>query len=99
MGGRFSPISADMPDEAVASLTLSEDGDVWMGTVNRGLMRFRARRGLEHLDHDLGLPTNRVPSLFIGRHRNIRGGPNAGLARLADPPLTNYDAPLRLHTE
>src|SRR3546814_10442622 len=35
MGGRFSPISADMPDEAVASLTLSEDGDVWMGTVNR----------------------------------------------------------------
>src|SRR3546814_6597548 len=68
MGGRFSPISADMPDEAVASLTLSEDGDVWMGTVNRGLMRFSASRGLEHLDTDMGLPNNRVPSLRSEEH-------------------------------
>src|SRR3546814_8224175 len=99
MGGRFSPISADMPDEAVASLTLSEDGDVWMGTVNRGLMRFSASRGLEHLDTDMGLPNNRVPSLFIDREQNIWAGTNAGLVRLADTPFISYDQQLGLSND
>src|SRR3546814_14278911 len=56
----YTTLFRSMPDEAVASLTLSEDGDVWMGMVNRGLMRFSASRGLEHLDTDMGLPNNRV---------------------------------------
>src|SRR3546814_1403953 len=99
MGGRFSPISADMPDEAVASLTLSEDGDVWMGTVNRGLMRFSASRGLEHLDTDMGLPNNRVPSLFIDREQNVWAGTNAGLVRLADTPFISYDQQLGLSND
>jgi diguanylate cyclase (GGDEF)-like protein len=99
MGGRFQSISADMPDEAVASLKLGKDGDIWIGTVNRGLMRFSSGRGLEHIDTGMGLPNNRVPSLFVDSEDNVWVGTNAGLVRLADTPFISYDRQLGLSND
>lgn len=99
MGGRFQLLSSAMPDEAVASLKLGKDGDVWIGTVNRGLLRFSASRGLEHIDTAMGLPNNRVPSLFIDREENVWVGTNAGLVRLADTPFISYDQQLGLSND
>lgn len=96
MGGRFAALSADMPDDAVASLQVDPEGDVWAGSVNRGLFRFSAERGVEIIDTALGLPNNRVPSLFIDSERNVWAGTNAGLVRLADTPFVNYDRQLGL---
>lgn len=99
MGGRFAPLSATLPDEAVASLQLGDDGAVWMGTVNRGLLRFSASRGLEQIDTAMGLPNNRVPSLFIDSEENVWVGTNAGLLRLADTPFISYDQQLGLSND
>lgn len=95
LGGRFSPLSKDFPDEAVASLRVDATDDIWIGTVNRGLMRYSGR-GLEVLDTTMGLPNNRVPSLFIDREGNVWAGTNAGLVRLADTPFVTYDRQLGL---
>lgn len=95
MGGRFVPLAADFPDEAVASLRVDAADAIWIGTVNRGLMRYSGR-GLEVLDTTMGLPNNRVPSLFIDREGNVWAGTNAGLVRLADTPFVSYDRQLGL---
>ncbi|PIX59621.1 MAG: GGDEF domain-containing protein [Lysobacterales bacterium CG_4_10_14_3_um_filter_64_11] len=99
MGGRFQAISVRMPDEAVASLQVADAGDVWIGTVNRGLLRFSASRGLEQIDTAMGLPNNRVPSLFIDSEENVWVGTNAGLVRLADTPFVSYDQQLGLSND
>jgi diguanylate cyclase (GGDEF)-like protein len=88
--GKFNKITADFPDEAVISLDLDSESNLWMGTVNRGILRY-GRRGLESLDAKVGLPNNRVSSLFNDREGNIWAGTNAGLVRFADTPFVTYD--------
>jgi diguanylate cyclase (GGDEF)-like protein len=88
--GKFKKITEDFPDEAVISLTLDNELNLWMGTVNRGILRY-GRNGLETLDASAGLPNNRVGSIYNDREGNIWAGSNAGLVRLADTPFVTYD--------
>lgn len=88
--GKFKKITADFPDEAVISLNLDSESNLWMGTVNRGILRY-GRRGLESLDAKAGLPNNRVGALYGDREGNIWAGTNAGLVRFADTPFVTYD--------
>ncbi|MEO6171596.1 MAG: two-component regulator propeller domain-containing protein [Arenimonas sp.] len=88
--GKFNKVTADFPDEAVISLSLDSESNLWLGTVNRGVMRY-GRRGLESLDAKAGLPNNRVGALFSDREGNIWAGTNAGLVRFADTPFVTYD--------
>ncbi|MFY2764806.1 two-component regulator propeller domain-containing protein [Arenimonas sp. MALMAid1274] len=90
-GGRFEPINAEFPKVAVASLQVDELGSLWIGTVNRGLMRLGAR-GLERFDAADGLPNNRVASLFADREGSLWVGTNAGLMRFADTPFITLDS-------
>ncbi len=95
LGGHFAKLTADFPDEAITSLRVDAKGQVWIGTVNQGLLRYSGR-GLETVDTSLGLPNNRVASLFIDREGNIWTGTNAGLVRFADTPFITYDRQLGL---
>jgi diguanylate cyclase (GGDEF)-like protein len=90
-GGHFRPLAAEFPDEAVPSLQVDTDGSLWIGTVNRGLMRY-ARGKLETFDATAGLPNNRVASLFADREGSIWVGTNAGLLRFADTPFITLDS-------
>lgn len=90
-GGRFQRISADFPNVAVASLQLDEQGSLWIGTVNKGLMRLGSR-GLERFDAGDGLPNNRVAALFADREGSVWAGTNAGLLRFADTPFVTIDS-------
>jgi len=89
--GKFKKIKDDFPDEAVISFTLDSEQNLWMGTVNKGILRY-GRRGLESLDAKAGLPNNRVSSLFNDREGNVWSGTNAGLVRFADTPFVTYDS-------
>lgn len=89
-GGRFQLVRPDFPNEAIPSLNFDAQGGLWIGTVNRGLMRL-TERGLERFDADAGLPNNRVPSIFNDREGNIWVGTNAGLLRFADTPFVTLD--------
>jgi diguanylate cyclase (GGDEF)-like protein len=90
-GGRFRPLIADFPNEAVPSLQVDADGALWIGTVNRGLMRFDDGE-LEVFDAAAGLPNNRVASLFADREGSLWVGTNAGLLRFADTPFITLDS-------
>ncbi len=90
--GQIKQVNTDFPDEAVISLNIDKAANLWMGTVNRGILRL-GPRGLEELDVRAGLPNNRVSSLFSDREGNLWAGTNAGLVRFADTPfvtLNNY---------
>lgn len=88
--GRFSIIKAGFPDEAVISLNVDRQSNLWIGTVNRGILRM-GRRDLETLDATSGLPNNRVGSIFSDREGNLWAGTNAGLVRFADTPFVTLD--------
>ena len=88
--GRFERVE-EVPAVAVASLQVDEQGSLWIGTVNRGLMRL-GERGLERFDTSDGLPNNRVASLFADREGSLWVGTNAGLMRFADTPFVTIDS-------
>jgi diguanylate cyclase (GGDEF)-like protein len=89
-GGRFRRVAEDFPNEAVPSLAVDADGALWIGTVNRGLMRYDDGE-LEVFDAAAGLPNNRVASLFADREGSLWVGTNAGLLRFADTPFITLD--------
>jgi len=88
--GRFERVP-EVPAVAIASLQVDEQGSLWIGTVNRGLMRL-GDRGLERFDTGDGLPNNRVASLFADREGSVWVGTNAGLMRFADTPFITIDS-------
>jgi len=90
-GGRFEPVTPAVPAVAIASLQVDEQGSLWIGTVDRGLMRL-GERGLERFDTADGLPNNRVASLFADREGSLWVGTNAGLMRFADTPFITIDS-------
>ncbi|MGH8029007.1 MAG: two-component regulator propeller domain-containing protein [Arenimonas sp.] len=72
------------------SLQVDASGALWIGTVNRGLMRYDHGE-LEVFDATAGLPNNRVASLFADREGSVWVGTNAGLLRFADTPFITLD--------
>lgn len=88
--GRFRKLASNFPDEAIPSLQIDGNGALWVGTVNRGLMRW-SDNGLETFDTESGLPNNRVASLFADREGSLWVGTNAGLLRFADTPFVTLD--------
>ena len=90
-GGRFVPAHPELAGIAVASLELDEHGTLWVGTVDRGLIRLGSR-GLERFGVADGLPNSRVASVFSDREGNLWVGTNAGLMRFADTPFITIDS-------
>jgi diguanylate cyclase (GGDEF)-like protein len=90
--GEISKANEKFPNEAVISLSVDTEKNLWVGTVNRGIIRMNAL-SLETLGADQGLPNNRASSLFHDREGNMWVGTGAGLVRFADTPfvtLNNY---------
>jgi diguanylate cyclase (GGDEF)-like protein len=85
--GVFSKLTEDFPDEAVASLAVDSKDRLWIGTVNRGVLRYTSK-GLEIFGRKDGLPNSRVPALFIDREGSTWVGTNAGMMRFSDTPFT-----------
>ena len=90
-GGRFELAHPDVPAIAIASLEVDEQGTLWIGTVDSGLMRLGSR-GLETFGVSDGLPNGRVASVFNDREGNLWVGTNAGLMRFADTPFITIDS-------
>lgn len=90
--GEISKAITNFPNEAVISLSLDAEKNLWIGTVNLGIMRINGLE-LENLNAQQGLPNNRVSSLLHDHEGNLWVGTGAGLVRFADSPfvtLNNY---------
>ncbi|WP_417605174.1 two-component regulator propeller domain-containing protein [Oceanimonas baumannii] len=87
--GSFAPLHPQLAEEAISTLLEDSDGELWIGTIDRGLVRL-GRHGLERLDTEQGLPNNQVVSLLQDSEGNIWVGTNGGLMRLRDAPFTSF---------
>ena len=88
-GDRFVAAAGDLPMDAVQRLLVDRAGNLWIGTVNHGVLRLRDGR-VEALSSEVGLPNDRVSALFEDREGSIWVGTNGGLLRLRDAPFVSY---------
>jgi len=79
-------LSDELAGVAISTLLVDADGVIWLGTVNRGLMRW-SDLGLEVLDTSAGLPNNRVLALHRDSEDSLWVGTNGGLMRLRQAPF------------
>lgn len=89
VGERFEPVPR-LPADGVPSLARDAAGDLWVGTINHGLLRLD-EHGVDALSSRKGLPNNRVAALFVDREGSLWAGTNAGLLRLRDAPFTTFN--------
>ena len=87
---QFEVLSPLLPQDGVPSLAEDRSGNIWVGTVNNGLLRLSAQ-GVDRFTSLRGLPNNRVPSLLVDREGSIWAGTNAGLLRLSDAPFSTWN--------
>ncbi len=83
---QLTQILADVP---VATLLQEISGMLWIGTVDRGLLRLYKNQ-LEQLSIEQGLPNNRVLALLRDKEHSLWVGTNGGVFRLRDAPFTTY---------
>ena len=89
-GQRFSTESPLLPQDGVPSMAKDNAGNLWVGTVNNGLVRLGAS-GAERFTSVRGLPNNRVAALLVDREGSIWAGTNAGLLRLSDASFSTWN--------
>lgn len=85
---KFLPLDPGLIGVAVSVMMLDQQQQIWLGTVNQGVMRLGAL-GLEQLTVADGLPNNRVLALWQDREKSIWIGTNGGILRLRDAPFSN----------
>lgn len=88
-GNQFRPIHKKLTNESISSLLEDNHGDLWFGTINKGVLRL-SPDGIEQLDANNGLPANRTLSLLQDRENSIWIGTNAGLFRLRESPFSSW---------
>jgi diguanylate cyclase (GGDEF)-like protein len=88
-GDRFVAAAGHLPVDAVQRLLVDRAGNLWIGTVNHGVLRLRDGR-VETLSSEVGLPNDRVSALFEDREGSVWVGTNGGLLRLRDAPFVSY---------
>lgn len=73
----------------VSALLFENEHILWIGTIDRGLLRQHA--GItEELDIRQGLPNNRVLALLLDSEQNLWVGTNGGVFRLRDAPFSTF---------
>lgn len=90
-GARFMLVSPLLPQDGVPSMALDGVGNLWVGTVNNGLLRLSKSGAVDRFSSQRGLPNNRVAALMVDREGSIWAGTNGGLLRLSDAPFSTWN--------
>lgn len=88
-GAQFEPVHPQLSAESISSLLEDNHGDLWFGTINKGIFRL-SPDGVAQLNSENGLPSNRILSLLQDRENSIWVGTNAGLFRLREAPFSSW---------
>ncbi|MBD8525309.1 ligand-binding sensor domain-containing diguanylate cyclase [Pseudomarimonas arenosa] len=88
-GGSFASFNPSLDGIAIQRILRDRHGTVWAGATHRGLYRLRADGGVDYFGEALGLPNQRVASLFEDREHSLWVGTSGGLMRLREGPFVN----------
>ena len=80
------------------SMTKDRDGNLWIGTDTRGLLRFNAQ-GVSALDSGSAGELSAVTTVFEDREGNLWLGRASGIERLRDSAFVTYSGPEGLSTD
>ena len=89
-GDRFVLHAPGLQIDGVSRLAADGSGNLWVGTVNDGLLLQRAG-SLERFTSQRGLPNNRIAALLVDREGSIWAGTNGGLLQLRDAPFSTFN--------
>ena len=84
-----SQIYPELAAQSIVSLLEDDQGALWLGTADQGLLRV-SELGIESLTVADGLLDQRIISLFQDKERSIWIGTHAGLMRLRDVPFVSF---------
>jgi len=76
----------------VTTLAIDEEGNKWIGTLRRGVIRFDGTSWIEYNTANSGLIGNEVRSIQFDSQGNVWFGTNKGLSKFDGIRWTNYDA-------
>ncbi len=80
----MSAFTAAMPDDYIMSLAVDDDGNLWVGTLGKGVIKFdRKGKLLLSIDASTGLPSNTVNTILEDRSGNIWLGTREGAMRIS----------------
>jgi len=92
--GIFKPLSAPNFDDteiSVVALLLDRDGNLWVGTANKGLYRIH-NNTIDHFGLADGLSSNSVTNLYEDQEGIIWAATSNGLDSFQEPRVTTYSA-------
>src|SRR5271157_213902 len=73
----------------IGTLMLDRDGDLWIGTVGKGLFRVHGNV-VDHYDHTNGLSGDSVWALFEDREGIVWAGTTSGIDSFRDPAVATF---------
>jgi signal transduction histidine kinase/streptogramin lyase len=73
----------------IGTLMFDRDGNLWIGTVGKGLFRIHGN-AVEHYDHTNGLSGDSVWALFEDREGIVWAGTTSGIDSFRDPRVTTF---------
>jgi signal transduction histidine kinase/ligand-binding sensor domain-containing protein len=94
VNGRWSPVKAgdfDGSTLSVVALHVDRGGNVWIGTLDRGLFRLRDNV-VDHYDRTNGLSSDSVIRVREDREGNLWVTTNHGLDRFSDTAVVTFSA-------
>ncbi|MBZ5724259.1 MAG: ATP-binding protein [Acidobacteriia bacterium] len=86
--GRIEPASGPLRNDFKALLR-EHDGNLWIGTMNRGLLCLR-NGGTEHFTRRDGLSSDEITAMFEDREGNLWVGTANGLDRFRQPKVARW---------
>src|SRR5271167_2069690 len=73
----------------IGTLMFDRDGDLWIGTVGKGLFRIHGNV-VDHYDHTNGLSGDSVWALFEDREGIVWAGTTSGIDSFRDPAVATF---------
>lgn len=91
-GGRAEPLAPRVPDSVLSpeSLLADRDGNLWIGTMGQGLLRFRKGQ-VDRFTSKEGLSDNFVTDITEDREGDIWVATVRGIDRIRDPKAQLFD--------
>ena len=86
---QFLSLSPQLEGVAIQRLLLDRNGTLWAGATHQGLYRVRSKGEVDYFGTELGLPNQRIASLFEDREQSLWVGTSGGLMRLREGPFIN----------
>jgi len=89
----YHKLTAPLPTNIITTVAVDENDVVWIGTVDKGIVKHKGKSWEFISNSNSSLPSNRITEIFVGRDNNKWIGTEGGLVKIQDPNLiTSYTA-------